>query len=131
MISKLKFKTKVILLVVLSLIGMIGSISVSMIEMKRDLSGAKKTQIKSVTEALFNTISDFHAQERSGKLTHEQAQKASLEAIRTARYGGNDGKTEYFYAYTMQGTNIYHTNADFIGQDLREKIKDSRGNYPV
>jgi len=131
MIEKLKFKTKVILLVALSLIGMAGSISVSMLEMKRDLTDARKTQIKSVTEALFNTISDFHLQEKSGKLTREQAQKASLEAIRTARYGGKDGKTEYFYAYTMQGTNIYHTKTEFIGQDLREKIKDSRGHYPV
>jgi len=131
MISKLKFRTKVVLLVVFSLIGMVGLTFVSVMEMKRDLSDSKKVQIKSVTEALLNTIADFHAQEKSGKLTREQAQKASLEAIRTARYGGLDGKTEYFYAYTMDGINIYHTKAEFIGQDLREKIKDAQGRYPV
>jgi methyl-accepting chemotaxis protein len=131
MLSKLKFRTKVILLVVLSLIGMVGLTTVSVVEMKRDLSASKKAQIKSVSEALFNTIADFQAQEQGGKLTREQAQQAALAAIRTARYGGPDGKTDYFYAYTMQGINIYHTKAEFIGQDLREKIKDSRGGYPI
>ena len=131
MISTLKLRTKIILLVAISLIGMVGLTTVSVLEMKRDLTDSRKIQIKSVTEALLNTIADFHAQETSGKLTREQAQKAALEAVRTARYGGQDGKTEYFYAYTMGGINIYHIKADFIGQDLREKIKDGQGRYPV
>ena len=96
MISTLKLRTKIILLVAISLIGMVGLTAVAVFEMRRDLSDSRKIQIKSVTEALFNTLTDFQAQEKSGKLTREQAQKAALEAVRTARYGGQDGKTEYF-----------------------------------
>ncbi len=127
----MKLRTKIVLLVVVSLVGMLGLATFAVLEMKRDLSDARRIQIKSVTEALFNTVADFHAQEVAGKLTRDQAQKAALEAVRTARYGGQDGKTEYFYAYTMGGVNIYHIRAELIGQDLREKIKDGQGRYPI
>ena len=103
MFNQLKLRTKIVLLVVVSLVGMLGLATFAVLEMKRDLSDARRIQIKSVTEALFNTVADFHAQEVAGKLTRDQAQKAALEAVRTARYGGQDGKTEYFYAYTMGG----------------------------
>ncbi len=94
MFNQLKLRTKIVLLVVVSLVGMLGLATFAVLEMKRDLSDARRIQIKSVTEALFNTVADFHAQEVAGKLTRDQAQKAALEAVRTARYGGQDGKTE-------------------------------------
>ena len=131
MIDRMKLRTKIVLLVVASLVGMIIISSLSAVATKRDLSEGRKIQIRSVTEALYNTVADFQAQESAGKLSREQAQKAALEAVRTARYGGDDGKTEYFYVYTMEGTNIFHIKAELIGQDLREKIKDGRGRYPI
>lgn len=130
MFNQLKLRTKIVLLVVVSLVGMLGLATFAVLEMKRDLSDARRIQIKSVTEALFNTVADFHAQEVAGKLTRDQAQKAALEAVRTARYGGQDGKTEYFYAYTMGGVNIYHIRAELIGQDLREKNQGWSGALP-
>ncbi len=131
MIDRMKLKTKIILLVVAALIGMIVLVSFSAVEKKRDLTEGRKIQIKSVTEALYSTIGDFQAQEVAGKLTREQAQKAALDAVRTARYGGQDGKTEYFYAYTMAGVNIYHIKTELIGQDTREMIKDAYGRFTI
>ena len=131
MLNKLKLRTKIVLLIVVSLIGMVGLTAFAVLEMRQDLMDARKIQIRSVTEALFNTVSDFHAQEKAGKLTRAEAQKGALEAARTARYGGKDGKTEYFYVYTMGGINLFHIRAEFVGQDLREKIRDGQGRYPV
>lgn len=131
MLDRINLKTKIILLTIISLIGMIVLVSISAIEMRDDLTEARKLQIKSVTEALYNTVTDFQAQEAAGKLSREQAQKLALEAARTARFGGKDGKTEYFYFYTMGGVNIFHIKKELIGQDLREKIRDGKGGYPI
>jgi len=131
MIDRMKLKTKIVLLVVAALIGMVVLVSFSAVEKKRDLTEGRKIQIQSVTEAVYNTVADFQAQEAAGKLTREQAQKAALEAIRTARYGGKDGRTEYFYAYTMGGVNIYHIKTELIGQDTREMIKDAYGRFTI
>jgi methyl-accepting chemotaxis protein len=131
MIDQMKLRTKIILLIVASLIGMIVLVSFSVVAMKRDLTEGRKIQIRSVTEALYNTVADFQAQESAGKLPREQAQKAALEAVRTARYGGQDGKTEYFYVYTMAGINLYHIKAEMIGIDQLEKVKDATGRYTV
>jgi len=131
MIDRMKLRTKIVLLVAASLVGLVVLVVLSAFETRHDLEEGRKLQIRSVTEAVLNTVADFHSQEVSGKLTREQAQKAALEAVRTARYGGQDGKTEYFYAYTMGGINIYHVRADLVGKDTRELIKDGQGRYTI
>ena len=65
------------------------------------------------------------------RFPNEQAKKAGIDALRTARYGGSDCKTEYFYAYTMKGVNTFHIRPEFMGQDLLEKIKDGQGRYVI
>ena len=131
MIDTMKLRTKISLLVATSLIGILVLVSYSAFRMKNDLTESRKSQIRSVTEAVHNTIADFQAQEASGKLSSEQAKKGAIEALRTARYGGEDGKTEYFYAYTMKGINVFHIRPDIIGQDVLEKIKDTKGRFTI
>jgi methyl-accepting chemotaxis protein len=128
---QISLRAKIMLLVSISLVGMIVQISLSAFETRRNLNEAHQQQIESVTQALYNTIAGFQANEAAGTLTHEQAQAAALEAASHFRYGGKDGKTEYFYIYTLGGVNVFHIKKEFIGQDLREKIRDGKGGYPV
>ena len=129
MIDRLKLKTKIALLVMAALIGLISMVVFSSIEMKRDLLSGRREVIQSMLEGVHATLSNFQAQEAAGTLTHEQAQKAAVEAISMIRYGGADGKSEYVYSFTTEGVGIYHVAKERIGQNMLEKIKDPKGNY--
>ena len=131
MFQKLKLSTKIALLVAASLLGLLFAVIYSATSMRNDMFEARRLQIRSVTEAVYNTLTDIEAQAKAGKLSDEQAKKAGIDALRTARYGGSDGKTEYFYAYTMKGVNTFHIRPEFMGQDLLEKIKDGQGRYVI
>src|ERR1035437_202875 len=129
MIDRMKLKTKIALLVIAALLGLIGMVAFSAIEMKRDLLDGRKEVIQSVVEGVYATLADYQAQEVAGTLTHEQAQKAATEAMRMFRYGGKDGKSEYVFCFTTEGTGISHVNKERLGPNMLEKVRDSQGNY--
>lgn len=131
MLYRISLRAKIMLLVSISLIGMIVQITLSAVETRRNLTMGHQLEIQSVTQALYNTIAELQAQEAAGQLTREQAQTAALEAAGHFRYGGKDGRTEYFYIYTLGGVNVFHIKKELIGQDLREKIRDGKGGYPI
>ena len=125
----MKLKSKILLLVVAALLGLVSLVVYSALDSKSSLIKGRKEVIQSVLEGVDATLSDFHAQEVSGKLTREQAQKGAAEAIGRIRYGGADGKSEYVYSFTTEGVGVYHVIKERIGQNMLEKIKDSQGNY--
>lgn len=129
MIDQMRLRTKIALLVVVALFGLICLTAFSAVEMRRDLLNGRKEVIQSMLEGVYATVSAYQAQETAGTLTREQAQKAAADAIGMIRYGGQDGKSEYVYAFTTEGVGVYHIIKERIGQNMLEKIKDARGNY--
>ena len=129
MIDRMKLKTKIALLVVAALLGLVSLVVYSAFEMKRDLLDGRKEVIQSVLEGTYSTLAAYQAQVAAGTLTLEQAQKAGAEAIGMVRYGGKDGKSEYVYSFTTEGVGVYHVIKERIGQNMLEKIKDAQGNY--
>ena len=58
----------------------------------------------------------------------EDAQKAAKDALRIARYGGPEGKTEYCYIWTTEGVGVMHPfKTEWDGQDMLGKVKDGSG----
>ena len=131
MLERMKLRTKIILLVVAALLGMVVIASLSAIATKRDLTEGRKVLIKSIIESAHNTATFYHAQEVAGALTREQAQKAVIDTLLAARYGGADGKTEYVYALTMQGVFVAHIKTELIGQNMLEKLVDGQGRFTL
>ena len=129
MIDRMKLKTKIALLVIAALLGLVSLVVLSAVEMRRDLIDGRKAIIRSVLEGSYSSLADFQAQEVAGTLTREQAQKAATEAMRMFRYGGKDGKTEYVFAFTTEGVGINHVIKERIGQNMLEKVRDPQGNY--
>jgi methyl-accepting chemotaxis protein len=129
MIDRMKLKTKIALLVVAALLGMVSLVTFSVLEMRRDLLDGRREVIQSVLEGTYATLSAYQAQEASGALSREQAQKAAADAIGMVRYGGSDGKSEYVYSFTTEGVGVYHVIKERIGQNMLEKIRDAQGNY--
>jgi len=129
MIDRMKLKTKIALLVVAALLGLVSLVVVSAFDMKKDLLNGRKEVIQSVLEGTHATLTAYQAQVAAGTLTLEQAQKAAAEAIGMVRYGGKDGKSEYVYSFTTEGVGVYHVIKERIGQNMLDKIKDAQGNY--
>ena len=131
MLDRMKLRTKIILLVVAALLGMVVIASLSAFATKRNLTEGRKVLIKSIIESAHNTAAFFHAQEVAGVLTSEQAQKAVIDTLLAARYGGADGKTEYVYALTMEGVFVAHVKTELIGQNMLEKLVDGQGRFTL
>ena len=129
MIDRMKLRTKIALLVIAALLGLVSLVVISAFDMKEDLLNGRKETIQSVLEGTHATLAAYQAQEAAGTLTREQAQKAAAEAIGMIRYGGKDGKSEYVYSFTTEGVGVYHVIKERIGQNMLEKIKDAQGNY--
>ncbi len=86
MIDQMKLKTKIALLVVAALLGLVTLIALSAVEMRRDLIDGRKAVIRSVLEGVHATLSAYQAQEAAGTMPREQAQKLAAEAIGMVRY---------------------------------------------
>ncbi|WP_342616811.1 methyl-accepting chemotaxis protein [Rhodoferax sp. GW822-FHT02A01] len=55
-----------------------------------------------------NIVEGYQAAAAAGKMSVEDAKKAASEAVFHARYGGADGKTNYFYILTTDGAAVMH-----------------------
>ena len=65
-------------------------------------------------------------------MSREEAQKAAREAMRHGRYGGADGKSEYFYVYRSDGVTVMHTTKpEWEGISKVEEVKDVLGRYTL
>lgn len=94
MITKLTLKTRLILIVLTALLGMLLLAGVSVQQARTTMLDGRKAQLKSGVQGVFNVVSQLQDQEASGKLSREEAQSRAKEFIRNSRYGGADGKYE-------------------------------------
>jgi methyl-accepting chemotaxis protein len=131
MLSTLKLKTKILLLVATALIGLLSLMVISAVQMKADLLEGRRVQIKSVVDTAYSSLVSIQAQEAAGTLSREAAQKAAVDVIGQMRYGGADGRAEYIYIHRLDGVTVFHVKAAMIGVDNREKIKDGQGRYTL
>ncbi len=123
MLDKLKFRTKIIILVISALIGMAIQTGLSAMATKRDLIAGRQAVIRSIIESAHNTAQFYQAQEAAGVLTRAQAQRAALDVFLAAHFGGKDGKTDYLYVYQMDGVNLAHIKKEWIGQNIRDRVQ--------
>jgi len=132
MFDNLRLKTKVFILIVLVISGMAVQVAFNIWAVYRDLSDGHKAQVKAVVESAYNIAAGFQAMEAAGKLSREEAQKAATTALRNARYGGEDGKTDYFYIYTLEGVSVMMPpRPEWEGQNKAEAVKDVKGRYTI
>ena len=127
----MKLRTKIILLVLAALAGMIILIILTGIQKQNDLMESRQQQIRAMVQAGHNIITHYQSLESSGQLSQAEAQRLAAQAIGAAKYGGDDGKTEYLYVWTTQGVAVSHIRKELIGQNMLEKIKDGNGRYTI
>ncbi len=87
----------------------------------------KKEMIRELVHTEWNILAIMEQQERSGKLTREEAQSFVKEEIQNQHYG-SDG-TDYFWINDMSPGMVVHPfRPDLNGQDLNE-YQDPEGKY--
>ncbi|MCX7144581.1 MAG: cache domain-containing protein, partial [Proteobacteria bacterium] len=76
---------------------------------------AKREQTRNLVEVAHGIVAQSYAQEKSGELTREQAQKQSADLLRKLRYDQN----EYFWINDMQPRIVMHPiKPELDGQDM-------------
>jgi len=131
-LDTLKFKSKIILLVTATFIGLaIGAIT-DAASLRQDLMDARKLQVRSIVETAVQIAAALHARAQAGGLSDEEARARAAHAIQDMRYGGRDGKSEYLYIYGANGTTVMHPiRTEWIGRNMVDEVRDGKGRYTL
>ena len=131
MLDKFKLRSRLIIVVGAAFLGMLVIVIGSAHDARASLVESRKQLIRSGVQGIYNIVAFYQNEEVAGRLSTDEAQRLAKEAIRRARYGGEDGKTEYYYAWTLDGVGVAHVKAEFEGKNMLDKIKDGQGRYTI
>ena len=128
MLNQLSFKLKIGLLVAVALVAVAVLTITSTLQSRSQITEARKEQLVTAVQAATGIVTGYQALAVAGTLPVAEAQKAAAEAVGLSRYGGPEGKTEYFYIWTLDGAGVMHPiRREWIGQNMIGKIKDGSG----
>ena len=127
--NKFSLKGKIALLVGSALLALLLVSGLSIKEAQNDLLDDRIETLRSVIDGVHSSLQSYHALEKSGVLTREEAQRRAQQLLAGLRYGGKDRKSEYVYSFTTEGVGVFHVAKDRIGKNMLEQIRDPKGNY--
>ncbi|MBC7995294.1 MAG: cache domain-containing protein, partial [Rhizobacter sp.] len=130
--QQLSFKRKIGLLVGVAIAGIATLATVSVFSIGHHVEEGRRAQLVSAVQSAQNIAAAYQARAAAGTMPVEEAQKAAKEAIKLARYGGADGKADYFYIWTLEGHGVMHPiKTEWADQPMLGKVKDGAGNDVV
>ncbi|HYA88511.1 MAG TPA: methyl-accepting chemotaxis protein [Nitrospirota bacterium] len=120
---QIKIRHKLLFISIASLIALT-IITVSLLlSLRNSMLEDKRQLVKNVVETAYGSVQHYHELVSDGKLTQEEAQKRSIDTIKSMIYNGND----YFWLNDMRPVMIMHpVKYELNGKDLSE-IKDPEG----
>ncbi len=84
--------------------------------------------LTTAVQSAHSIVVSFQAKAASGAMSVEARRKPPRTPCGSARYGGPDGKTEYFYIWTLDSKGVMHPiKPEWEGQDMAGKVKDGEG----
>lgn len=126
--THLSFKQKIASLVLLGLLTTLLVIAVSFVDTRNSLIATRKLELVTAVQSVHHIAVAYKERADKGQMSQEEAQKAAAQAIGLSRYGGKDGKTEYLYAWTLEGVGVMHPiKPEWNGQNMVGKVKDGSG----
>ena len=94
--NKLGFKMKVLLMLGTALAALLFMAVTALLQERSLIIESRREQLATAVQSAHSIVAAYQAKAASGAMGQEEAQKAAKEALRLARYGGPEGKTEYF-----------------------------------
>jgi methyl-accepting chemotaxis protein len=108
MLQNLSFKRKISLLVVCSLVCLSLFAGLCIEQARTDITDGRKEALRNAVQTARNIVAGYQAAAAAGTLSEADAKKAAHDAVKLARYGSADGKTNYFYIVTTDGIAVMH-----------------------
>ena len=132
MLSQLKFAQKIGVLIGVAVAGLALLVVLSAVQTKQRIESARMELLKSAVESMYSVVAGYHAMAAAGEMSMEDAQAAAKQAVKVSRFGGADGRAEYFYIWGMDGTSIMHPiRPEWAGQNKTEALKDGKGRFTL
>jgi len=122
LLINLKVKSKLLLLIITSLVAVIAVMILSLSALNENLLQDRQTKTTHLTQAATDVAKYFYQQMQSGVFTKEEAQAHALKAIKEMHYGDN----EYFWVNNLDYIMLSHPKKQLIGQNIRD-ISDPNG----
>ena len=126
--NKLGFKMKVLPMLGTALVALLFMAITTLLQERSLIIESRREQLATAVQSAHSIVAAFQAKAASDAMSQEDAQKAAKDALRVSRYGGPDGKTEYFYIWTLDSKGVMHPiKPEWEGQDMAGKVKDGEG----
>ena len=126
-LNSLRVSTRMHLLVVLTLIGLLALCLTALFQLKTTMLEDRKQKTKNLVEVGMGILVHHHKLAQDGKLSDEDARKAAKESLRGVRYGSND------YYFAMDTKHVYvllPPKPELEGQDKTD-LKDANGKFLI
>ena len=132
MLNQMSFQRRIVLLLGTAIAGVILLVAFNALQAYNDIMAGRREVLQTAVQSVATQVMAQQQLAAGGKLADEAAQAAAREAVRTARFGGADGKTEYFYAFTLDGVGVMHpVKPEWIGKNVLETVVDGNGRKTI
>ena len=126
--SSLTFKNKIALLAGVAIGGIVLVTAGAAWTLRAEIIDGRKAGLVMAVQSQRSIAAAFQAKAEKGEMTVEAAQKAAADALRGARFGGPDGKANYFFIWNTDGVGVMHPfKPEWAGQNMLGKITDPNG----
>ncbi len=116
-------KTKLVVLSLAGIMGMVVMLMVSLISERSNLVQDRKEGLRQTVETAHGVITHFQSLEQQGLMTTEAAKTAAKAAIGKLRYNGQD----YFWINDMTPRMVMHPTKPEMNGQLLNDVKDPSG----
>ena len=126
--SKLSFRGKILLMLATALVALLFMAVSALLQQRSQITESRRELLTTAVQSAHSIVASYQAKAASGAMPVEEAQKAAKDALRVSRFGGPEGKTEYFYIWTLDSKGVMHPiKPEWEGQDMAGKVKDGAG----
>ncbi|CDK99224.1 putative chemotaxis methyl-accepting receptor, signalling [Magnetospirillum gryphiswaldense MSR-1 v2] len=122
-IDNWRFRSKILLILGVSLIGMVVLVGLDLSNLRSEMLEGRRLKTQHIVETGTALVEHFIEQANSGLMAEDDAKKAAMAALQALRYGGN----EYFWINDMASRVVMHPiKPELNGKDL-SGLKDGNG----
>ena len=126
--NTLSFRGKILLMLATALVALLFMAVSSLLRQRSQIIESRRELLTTAVQSAHSIVASYQAKAATGAMPVEEAQKAAKDALRVSRFGGADGKTEYFYIWTLDSKGVMHPiKPEWEGQDMAGKVKDGAG----
>ena len=126
--SSLTFKNKIALLAGVAIGGIVLLSAGAAWKLRDQIIEGRTAGLVMAVQSQASIANAFEAKAEKGEMTVEAAQKAAMDALRLARFGGADGKANYFFIWDTDGVSVMHPfKPEWVGHSMIGKILEPSG----